>query len=73
LIINLSGRNVEIELDQKRLRPEKSEFSRLLSNNTKAREQLGWQPDISLEDGIQRTMTWISEHLELYSPDVYAF
>jgi dTDP-glucose 4,6-dehydratase len=73
MIINLSGRKVDIELDEKRLRPEKSEVSRLLSNNTKAREQLGWQPEVSLEDGIQRTMAWISEHLELYSPDVYAF
>ena len=73
MIIQISGRDVKIVLDEKRLRPSKSEVSRLLSNNTKAREKLGWQPEVSLEEGIERTIRWIGEHMDLYSPDVYAF
>ena len=73
LIIKISGRDVEIILDEQRLRPSKSEVSRLLSNNTKAREQLGWEPEVSLEEGIESTIHWIGEHLDLYRPDVYAF
>ena len=33
------------------------------SDNTRLREALGWEPQISLEDGLQRTYRWISEEL----------
>jgi GDP-D-mannose 3',5'-epimerase len=29
------------------------------SDNTRLRQVLGWEPRISLEDGLQRTYTWI--------------
>jgi len=73
MIINLSGKNVPVKLDEKCLRPAKPEVPRLLSNNTNAREQLGWRPEVFLENGIQQTIRWVCEHLKNYSPDVYAF
>ena len=33
------------------------------SDNTVLREVLGWEPQISLEDGIARTYTWIEEQV----------
>jgi GDP-D-mannose 3', 5'-epimerase len=33
------------------------------SDNTRLREVLGWEPEISLEDGLERTYQWISEQL----------
>ncbi len=71
-IIELVDRPVSIVLDQQRLRPEKSEVMRLLSDNSKAREFLGWQPQVSLEQGLQHTIAWIRQHLDLYDIGSYA-
>ena len=73
MIICKVGRPVEISLDPVRLRPEKSEVLRLISDNRLAREKLGWQPQTSLEDGLDQTIAWISSHIERYQPDVYQF
>lgn len=70
-IINLVGRPVEIKVDPDRLRPEKSEVQRLLADNSLARQHLGWQPQVSLEEGLRCTIEWISNHRERYQPDVY--
>jgi len=34
------------------------------SDNTRLREVLGWEPAISLEDGLVKTYTWIDEQLK---------
>lgn len=70
-IITLVGKPVRVEIDPTRLRPEKSEVQRLLSNNQMARTLLGWQPEASFEVGLQQTIAWIEENILLYSPDRY--
>ena len=37
-----------------------SEIHKLLCNSGKAKELLGWEPEITLEEGIRRTEEWIS-------------
>ncbi|MDG0794588.1 GDP-mannose 4,6-dehydratase [Cohnella ginsengisoli] len=37
-----------------------SEIQKLLCNSAKAKEMLGWEPAVSLEEGIRRTSEWIS-------------
>jgi len=66
LIIDIIGRPVKIVVDQKRLRPEKSEVTRLLSDNTKARDRLDWQPQIGFREGLTRTIDWIRDHIDFY-------
>ncbi len=67
------GKSVKIVIDRERLRPEKSEVLRLISDNRLAREKLGWSPQVSLDDGLDRTIAWIRAHMELYRPGRYEF
>jgi len=71
-IVRLVGRRVEVTFDATRLRPDRSEVERLLADNSRARQLLGWAPEVSLEDGLTRTIQWISEHASLYRPREYA-
>jgi dTDP-glucose 4,6-dehydratase len=70
-IISRVGNPVKIVVDPKRLRPEKSEVERLLSDNRLAKEELDWEPQVSLDEGLDKTINWIKEHLDLYRPSIY--
>ena len=71
LIARLVGQPIAIESDEQRVRPDKSEVERLLADNTLARTLLGWEPVVSLEAGLERTIEWMRQHLERYRPGVY--
>ena len=66
------GRELEVEGDSQRMRPSKSEVSRLLSDSSKAQRLAGWHAEVSLDDGLRRTTEWIREHIDLYRPREYA-
>jgi len=71
-VIALVGRKVEVLFDATRLRPEKSEVDKLIADSSRARELLGWEPTVSLDEGLRQTIKWISEHYDLYNPAEYA-
>ncbi len=71
LIIKEIGRPVKIVIDQKRLRPDKSEVFQLLSDNSLALEKLGWQPKVDLITGLRRTINWLEKHQGLYQSGKY--
>ena len=70
-IVHMLDRPLEMALDADRLRPEASEVLRLLSDNTLAGERLGWKPEVSLDEGLERTIAWIRQHLEMYRVGMY--
>jgi dTDP-glucose 4,6-dehydratase len=70
-IFNIIGKTPKITADPQRVRPGKSEVMKLWASNQKARERIGWEPLISLDEGLKRTVEWISGHLDLYRPDQY--
>ena len=72
-IVQIIGRKVELQVDEQRLRPERSEVLRLISDNRKALAKLGWNPEVSLEDGLQRTIAWVSDNLDWYPVGTYQF
>jgi NAD dependent epimerase/dehydratase len=67
----LMGKTVSVEHDQQRDRPPNSEVERLLSDNTLAREVLGWTPRSTLDEGLLRTIEWMERHLDRYRPGTY--
>jgi len=70
-IIRQVGRPITIKGDERRVRPTESEVQRLVADNALARKLLGWEPTISLEEGLERTIEWVQQHLGRYRPDVY--
>lgn len=69
MIAEVMGVKVEIETEDTRLRPEKSEVERLWADNTKARDLLGWAPAYGGKDGLRRglleTVRWFAEPANL--------
>lgn len=73
LVLRKIGRKVKIEVDDERLRPEKSEVLRLISDNTRAREVIGWEPQVPFEEGIEKTINWILNNIDHYRVGIYEF
>lgn len=71
LIAHLMDRPLEIEDEAERVRAAGSEVERLVADASLARELLGWQPRVSLEDGLEKTIAWIQGHLDFYRPGLY--
>jgi len=71
LIVKLIGREVPIECQESRLRPEKSEVNRLWCDNRKAAEIIDWAPSYSLEQGLLETIEWIKQNLKYFKTDIY--
>lgn len=77
LIAEIMGVEIEIETDQVRLRPEKSEVDRLWADNSKARNLTGWEPAYGGREGFKRglaeTAAWFAnpENLRNYKADIY--
>jgi len=66
------GRDLIAVGDEQRVRPAKSEVSRLCADSSKAKRIAGWQAEVPLEDGLRRTTEWIEAHLDEYRPSEYA-
>jgi dTDP-glucose 4,6-dehydratase len=73
LVVLRMGKPVEIVVDPQRLRPEKSEVLRLISDNRRARDVLGWAPQVGLDQGLDLTVEWIRHNLDRYKVGTYEF
>lgn len=77
LIAEAMGVEIEIETDEARLRPEKSEVDRLWADNAKAKILAGWEPQYGGREGFKRglaeTAAWFAdpENLRGYKADIY--
>jgi len=68
----LVGTHLEVVQEPERFRPAKSEVMRLVSDNRKARRLAGWSPQISLAEGLARTIEWMSQHVDRERAHAYA-
>jgi NAD dependent epimerase/dehydratase len=71
IIIKLVGKNVPIESQGERHRPEKSEVLALISDNSKASEKLGWKPQVSLKEGLEKTIKFVLQNHHLFKDKEY--
>ncbi len=77
LIAKLMDVEIEIEADDIRFRPEKSEVERLWADNSKAERLLAWSPEYAgiegFERGLLHTIRWFSDpaNLTRYKSDQY--
>ncbi len=73
LIAKLMGEKVEYITDPARLRPSRSEVRRLCGDSTKIRTLTDWRPQVSLEEGLKRTIDWFCDpsNLAHYKSGIY--
>jgi len=70
-ILREVGRDVTLSVDADRLRPPDSEVERLVADTSKARRLLAWEPTVELDDGLRRTIEWLSGSLDAYKASLY--
>jgi dTDP-glucose 4,6-dehydratase len=71
MVSEVLGRELTVETDPERVRPDKSEVGRLISGPALAREVLGWEPRVDLREGLARTIDWIERNVHRYRVDHY--
>ena len=72
LVARTINKDIVVETEERRLRPDNSEVERLLADNSLARTLLGWEPRVGLEDGLRVTIEWLARNMDRYRPSVYA-
>ena len=70
-VLRLLDREVPVALDESRLRPPDSEVERLVADTQKAKELLQWEPEVDLDEGLRRTIDWLTRSLSAYKPSIY--
>jgi nucleoside-diphosphate-sugar epimerase len=59
-IAELTETHAKIETGALPYRP--TEIWRMYADSTRARELLGWKPEVSLDEGLRRTVAWFREY-----------
>ncbi len=72
MIFELTGAKAVVEVEEQRLRPEASEVERLCAASAALSQVTGWEPKVSLRDGLTRTIEWISRNLGDYAIGSYS-
>jgi len=73
LMIGLTNSKATVISEEIRKRPEKSEVERLVCDNSLIKELTGWVPEISLKEGLEKTIEWFSnrKNLSKYKWNIY--
>jgi NAD dependent epimerase/dehydratase len=72
MLMQTTGRQVPIIGDDTRLRPARSEVDRLLADASKLATLTGWQPRVTMPEGLARTCAWIGRNLSEFELPRYA-
>jgi NAD dependent epimerase/dehydratase len=67
--LKITGRHARVVTDERRLRPDASEVLVLLSDPSRAKSLLGWEPRVSFEAGLSMFATWLKTNRDAYQVD----
>lgn len=70
-IISIIGKKQRIISDEDRIRPSASEVMKLIADSAKAKKLMGWEPSVSLDEGLKKTINWLSDSLDRYKAGIY--
>jgi dTDP-glucose 4,6-dehydratase len=70
-ILGLMGKQGKIEVEDRRIRPEKSEVMQLLSDTRLAQKLFQWTPRYTLEAGLRETIEWYQKNLSRFKVGSY--
>jgi NAD dependent epimerase/dehydratase len=73
IIKELMDSDVKFIVDSQRIRPEKSEVFRLCCDNSKIERLTGFKSQVSIREGLQRTIDWIVklDNIKNYKSEIY--
>jgi NAD dependent epimerase/dehydratase len=72
ILCDIVGRKAEVVLDERRIRPEKSEVNRLIADNSKINNLTDWRSEVSFREGLIQTVEWIERNLMYFDVDNYS-
>jgi len=74
-LIDLIGRKIskdlQVKLEKRRIRPQKSEVEKLVADTSRAKKLLNWDPKTGLEKGIEKTIRWMEKNTWRYKKGIY--
>ncbi|MDC0492606.1 GDP-mannose 4,6-dehydratase, partial [Candidatus Pseudothioglobus singularis] len=72
-IKELMNSDVKFVTENVRLRPKNSEVFRLFCDNSKIKKITGYSPQITIHEGLQQTIDWLSspKNLQYYKAEIY--
>ena len=70
-IQKLLGTDLQVITKDERKRPEHSEVVSLIGNSDLLRKETGWAPEMSFDDGLQRTIDHMRENIGAFKTDRY--
>ena len=70
-LMKMMNKKITIESEEKRVRPPQSEVNQLICNNNKAKALIDWQPKMSLDEGLEKTINWFKANAGEYKSEIY--
>ena len=72
LMLEIIGGDAQLAAeDAERVRPANSEVFELIADATLIRAQTGWEPQVPLREGLERTIEFVRERLSSFKPHLY--
>ena len=59
MVGEIVGRDLRVTTAEERKRPAKSEVEALIGSPAKAKELMGWEPTVRLEEGLAKVVEWV--------------